>query len=518
MAKQHIYHSPYPTPHVPTDLSVPEFLLRTNPDGVHQDKVILEDFEQPGGCSITYGELRRRAALQAGVLKEKYGIQQGDIVGLFGLNTVDWAVLCLGILWAGGTFCSMNPLATSHELVHYLELTKPKIIFADDELVSRIETAHPAPPFSLAGHDNRTIPAGIIFSSGTSGRPKAVQLSHHSLIAQLLVVRATNPATHAAATREVFFPSFAHIYGIVSGVLLPAWVGCSVVAMRRFDFVRYITRCSEIRATLLRLVPATAARLASDPAVRGLDLRSVKSVMCSGASLPAETIAGLKALLHPDVVILNGYGMSEGTISLQREGQAETKPGSIGRPAAGAQVRIVGDDGVDVAGPGVDGECYLRSPTLFMGYKDNPQETAATLDQDGWLRTGDVVRIDEDGDMWLTGRKKELIKYKGNQVAPAELEGILLEHELVADAGVCGLVVDGVEVPAACIVLVEHGGDTQGVLARIQDHLHERVAPYKRLRGGIYAVAELPKGSTGKLLRRQLPSIIAGLVDVKAKL
>ncbi|KAH7029841.1 luciferin 4-monooxygenase [Microdochium trichocladiopsis] len=462
MGNQRIYRSPYPTPHVPTDLSIPQFLLQSNPDDVPADKVVLEDFDEHGK-SITYGQLRNQAALQASALKQQYDLKEGDVVGLFG---------------------------------------------------------SPLQPPGFTSRDNRTIPAGIIFSSGTSGAPKAVLLSHHSLIAKLLVLRATNPFNHNAYTREVFFPSFAHIYGIVSGVLLPAWTGGYVVAMPRFEFDGYVRRCADIRATLLRLVPATAARLAADPVVRGLALGTVRSVMCSGASLPAETIAGMRKVLHPEIVVLNGYGMSEGTISLQREGQAH-KAGSIGRPAAGAEIRIVGDDGSDVApGSDNDGECYVRSPTLFMGYKDNAGETADTLDQDGWLHTGDVVKIDRDGDMWLTGRKKELIKYKGNQVAPAELEGILLEHELVVDAGVCGLIKNGVELPAACVVLAGHEAtaDKEAVLRKLQAHLHERVAPYKRLRGGIFAVQELPRGSTGKLLRRSLPKVIARLGRARPRL
>jgi 4-coumarate--CoA ligase len=309
--------------------------------------------------------------------------------------------------------------------------------------------------------------------------------------------------------REVFYPSFAHIYGIVAGLLLPAWVGCYVMVMKQYDFLPYVKRCSEIRATVLRLVPATAIRLVKDPDVRGLGLASVKTVMCSGAALAIETVKELQGILDPEAAVLNGYGMSETTVMIQRETRTD-KPGSVGKPAAGVSVRLVDDDGRDVL-PGQDGECLVQGPTVFMHYKNNPIETQESF-VGPWLRTGDILRADEEGFFWLTGRKKELIKYKGNQVAPAELEDVLLGHPLVSDAGVCGIYDKEAETetPAACVVLAEEMDETgqRQAIDSIRNYVDERVAPYKKLRGGLYAVKELPKGSTGKLLRRELPARI----------
>ncbi|KAI1843565.1 hypothetical protein JX266_010198 [Neoarthrinium moseri] len=365
------------------------------------------------------------------------------------------------------------------------------------------------PPYDLSSVDNRTIPAAMVFSSGTSGKPKGVVLSHHNLIAHLLTVRTTNPFVYNAQVREVFYPSFAHIYGVTSGILVPAWTGGYVVAMKHYDFLPYLQRCSEIKGTILRLVPATAIRLVKDPASRGLDLTTVKTVMCAGAALPPEIVTGLQSILDPGTTVLNGYGMSEATIALQRDTRS-AKAGSVGKPASGVSIRVVDDNGGDVR-PGEDGECLVQTPTVFMHYKDNPSETKATFDG-RWLKTGDVVRVDDDGFFWLTGRKKELIKYKANQVAPAELEAILLEHPLVSEAGVCGMYDESMdtEVPAGCVVLAQEANrrQQQEHLKTLKSYLDNRVAPYKKLRGGIYAVKSLPKGSTGKLLRRELPSLI----------
>ena len=179
--------------------------------------------------------------------------------------------------------------------------------------------------------------------------------------------------------------------------------------MKTFDFISYLRKAAEIKATILRLVPATAIRMIKDPEVKKLDLSSVQIVFCAGASLETAVAQVLQKMLN-GTSILNGYGMSEGTISTLRESQAERKAGSIGKPAAGNSIRVVDDQYNDVP-MGTDGECLWKGPTMFMGYKNNEEETRKSF-HDGWLCTGDVVRVDEDSYFFITGRKKELIKFK----------------------------------------------------------------------------------------------------------
>ncbi|KAM0327088.1 hypothetical protein ACHAQA_006215 [Verticillium albo-atrum] len=235
--------------------------------------------------------------------------------------------------------------------------------------------------------------------------------------------------------REAFFPAFAHIYGIVSGVLVPAWIGSYVQPMKKFEYLPYLSRASELKANILRLVPAAAVRMTKDPDVKKLDLSSVHTIMCSGAPLSDETVKALQNILSPEANILNGYGMSEATLTLLRNTRGNKKSASVGKPAAGMELRVVDENYKDVP-VGTDGECLVRGPCVFMEYKSNQAETEEAF-RDGWLCTGDVVHVDEEGYFWLTGRKKELIKYKGNQIAPAELEAVLLSHPDVLDAGVC---------------------------------------------------------------------------------
>ena len=550
MSAHRVYKSPFPAVHVPTNISVSAYLTQSNPDDVPPEKTILSDFDTPGR-TLTYGGLRQEAARGAVWLKAAFGLKPGDVVCIYGTNSVSWVLMAHSAIWAGGYFSAINPLTTKYELPHYFGVSAPTVIAVDSELVSNVEFAleqmkptrvpkivvlskpeNPAraarhnsfpqfpedavaettktiAPYNLEGRDNRTVPAAMCFSSGTSGKPKGVLLSHYAIIAYLLTCRATNPFLYNAHIREVFFPPFAHIYGIISAVFAPPYVGSHVVAMPKFDFEKYLEGCHRIKATILRLVPSTAIRLTKDPIAKSLDLSSVQTIMCSGAALSAETMKDLQAMLRPDAHVLNGYGMSEVTITMQRETTAGRKAGSVGKPAASVEIRVVDEQHRDVQ-PGADGECLVRGPTMFTGYKDNAAETSAAF-RDGWFCTGDVVRVDLDGYFYLTGRRKELVKVKGNQVAPAELEAVLLEHPLVTDAGVCGVADerDG-EIPVAAVTLAESVSESgrPRVLQEVREFVDARVAPYKRLRGGIFYVDVLPKGVTGKLVRREiLPTI-----------
>ncbi|CAM1505010.1 Fc.00g106470.m01.CDS01 [Cosmosporella sp. VM-42] len=554
MPRPIIYNSPYPMPDVPINQSISQFLLQSDPDDAHPDTVILADYDNPS-YELTYGRLRYNAARDAAILKNIHGLERGDVVCIYAQNSVDWASLAHGVLWAGACFCGINPLATSFELVHYFEVASPKIIAVDASLLQNVlealwqlkfapkvvviedssntewhdqlvyprnfdrDNIEPIEPFDLSSRDNRKQPAAMCFSSGTSGKPKGVVLSHHNLIAQLLSLRATNPFLHNGHMREVFFPSFAHIYGVVSAVLLPGWVGSYVQAMKRFDYLGYLMRCAEIRATVLRLVPAAAVRMVKDADVKRLDLTSVRSVMCSGASLSDNVVEGLSKMFAPGTKILNGFGMSEGTATLLREVR-QGKGASVGRPAAGVSLRIVDDNYEDV-GPGKDGECLIKGPTVFMEYKGAPSETLQAK-KDGWLCSGDVVRADEDGFFYLTGRKKELIKFKGNQIAPAELEAVLLLHTCVVDAGVCGVYDRALDTEIAVGFVTISPAVPEDMhpetLEGIRKFVNDKVAPYKKFREKLFHMETLPKNTSGKLLRRHLAAKATELRSRQQKL
>ncbi|CRK45572.1 hypothetical protein BN1723_006684 [Verticillium longisporum] len=441
MADLRIYHSPYPNIKVPTNLSVSQFLIQTNPDDVSPEKIIWQDFGDKDQ-KVTFAGLRSNAAFDAAGLREMLGLEY---------------------------LCDI-----------------------------RNATVSPLYPFDISKGDNTKIPAGMCFSSGTSGKPKAVDLSHHNLIAQLLSVRARNPFTHTSTSREPFFPSFAHIYGIVSGVLAPAWIGNYVQPMARFEYRPYLQRAAELKANILRLVPATAVRMTKDPEIKNLDLSAVHTVMCPGSPLSTDTVVALHQILSPEATVLNGYGMSEATVTLLRNTRGGQRV-----PASGSQLRA------------------WRGPSVYMEYKNNEAETAAAF-RGGWMCTGDIVHVDQDGYFWLTGRKKELIKYKSHQIAPAELEAVLLSHPSVTDAGVYGVRDEATqeELPVGFVSLSTaiSNRDRSQTMERLSVFMDARVSSYKRLRGGLFLVESLPKNSSGKLLRRELVRLAERLRSSRARI
>lgn len=547
MAAKTIYTSGAPAPNIPTNVSIAQFLAAHNPDDIDPEKVILCNFDDENQ-SVTFGGLRRLASQGAAGLRHVLGMKEGDTVCILAENSVNWALLAHSIVWGGGCFSAINVLATEYELVHYFEISNPSIIATTANNLAKVKKSleisgkskpwpniliiedgssapivtkqkifpqdlinddtTPLPPYDLSKADARQIPAAMCFSSGTSGKPKGVLLSHYGIIAHLLATRSTDPFLNNGYHREVFFPSFAHIYGIIVAVMLNAFLGSYVVAMKRFDFRQYIERCATIRATILRMVPSTAVLLAKESWVQELDLKSVRCIISSGAVLQDKIVARLHEILG-DTEIVQGYGMSEVSITSLRGHWGAVKGGSCGKPFAAVSLRVVNDDFNDVR-PGTQGECIVKSPTLFMRYKNNRKETDSSF-RDGWFCTGDMVRVDEQGFLWLTDRKKELIKYKGNQVPPAEIEGVLLSHPRVKDAAVCGVYDEDqqTEIPVGYVSIDNKPNEAAAMVRLLQDikeYVDTRVAPYKRLRGGIFYLESIPKGPTGKVLRRMLPA------------
>ncbi|KAH7420130.1 acyl-CoA synthetases/AMP-acid ligases II [Cadophora sp. MPI-SDFR-AT-0126] len=551
---ERIYRSSYPPITVPTDLSIFQFFELYNPDDVIQDKVILQEFERPER-KLTYGGARRQAALGAAALQNGLGLCSGDTILIIGSNTLDWITTAHAAMWAGITVAAASPFASAHEYVYYIGVTNPKIVFCDPgTLMETVKKAYslfsagqskphllglgergtaerafpqdfvpdvkdPLPCFDLGGKDNRTVPAAIVFSSGTSGRPKAVQESHHNLIAHMLGPRVGTPENFSSTQREVFFAPMGHIYGVLTALLVPVFAGSQTILLRKYLFQDYIKAAVSVRATFLRLVPPTATAMAKDPWVAKQDLSSVQTIQCAGAVLAPEIIGALEKMLK-GVDIIQGYGLSEGGGATLKPFSAKRKAGSVGKLLPSTEARLVDDDLHDVP-PGQPGEILLRGPSMFMGYKDNQEANyeAFPYGIGNWMRTGDVGRFDDEGFLYLTDRKKDLVKFKGNQVPPAELEDVLLSHPLVTEAGVCASWDDqqGTEVPTAYVNLAPtlSEGDRSKTLAEIRRYHDERVAGYKKLRGGIFYLPVLPRSPTGKLLRRELPARKA--LDAKQK-
>jgi acyl-CoA synthetase (AMP-forming)/AMP-acid ligase II len=355
-------------------------------------------------------------------------------------------------------------------------------------------TGHPYPPVRLPIDPDRDL-AALPFSSGTSGRPKGVELTHSALV--------TNVRQGQAALdfREddvvVAVAPFFHALG--GNLLLPATLagGGTVVTLSRFDLADFLRVIQEHRATLAIVVPPIVLALAYHPLVDSYDLSSLRAVGVGAAPLGAEAEQRCAERLGCDVN--QGFGMTEASALIAAGPLDRPRRGSTGRLVPGTEARIVDPDSHADLAAGRTGELWVRGPQLMRGYRHDPAATARTVDADGWLHTGDLCYVDEDGYLYVVDRLKELIKYKGYQVAPAELEHLLQTHPAVADAAVVPRPdPDAGEVPVAHVVL--RGPATAEELLA---YVAERVAPYKRLRA-VRIVGSVPRSPAGKLLRRVL--------------
>jgi acyl-CoA synthetase (AMP-forming)/AMP-acid ligase II len=342
--------------------------------------------------------------------------------------------------------------------------------------------------------------AALPYSSGTTGLSKGVLLTHRTIVAnvcQILQAIANRPVGAALA----FLPMF-HIYGFAVVTLCGLARGNTLVTVPRFEPEPFLRAISTYRVRSLALVPPVLQFLATHPMVDQYDLSSLETISCGAAALGAalERQAG-ERLQRP---VLQGFGMTESSGVVFTSDLESPRAGSSGRLLPGTEARLVDPASGDDVAPGEAGELWIRGPQAFKGYRNQPEASAATITLDGWVRTGDIGRIDADGYLTITDRIKELIKVKGFQVAPAELEALLVTHPAVADVTVIGRPDERAgEVPVAYVV-PRGAFDADAIKAWVA----ERVTAYKQLADVVRCDA-IPKSPAGKILRRVLREIDA---------
>jgi acyl-CoA synthetase (AMP-forming)/AMP-acid ligase II len=496
---------------------VTSFVLANAPD--RGDKAALID--GPTGRELSYADLAQSVrALAAGLAAR--GFAKGDALAIYLPNLPEYAIAFHGAAAAGGCATTVNPLYTATELAHQLRDSKAKLLItvapfldaareAADEVgvtdVFVVGEADGAASFSELLDDPDAAPeveidpatdlAVLPYSSGTTGLPKGVMLTHRNLVANVLQTQAAFPI-RPDDTLVGCLPFF-HIYGQTVIMNQGLWAGATIVTMPRFDLEQFLELIERHRVTQGYVVPPIALALAKHPAVEGRDLSSLRTLMSGAAPLGAELIEQVRTRIGCEVI--QGYGLTETSpVTHAMPADGENKPGTIGTPLPETECRIVDPEtGADVA-EGERGELWVRGPQVMSGYLGNPEATAATIDEDGWLHTGDIAVRDPDNYFTIVDRLKELIKYKGYQVPPAELEALLVTHPQVADAAVVGVPDEECgELPKAFVVTADDELDSDELMAWVA----ERVAPQKRIRM-VEVVDEIPKSPSGKILRRVL--------------
>ena len=519
--------SPFPDVEIP-DVSVYDYLFESLTDEDLERTALID----PGtGAETTYGQLRAQILAFAGALAAR-GAGVGTTIGLLCPNVPAFATALHGALRAGATVTTVNSLYTAGEIEKQLRdagatwfitvspllpqaaATAQAVGIPDDRLIV-LDGAEGHPSLRDLLTEGSTAPevtfdpathlAVLPYSSGTTGIPKGVMLTHRNLVANVEQSRAAIDLR--ADDRVLAVLPFFHIYGLTVLMNLALRQRASLVTMPKFDLVEFLTNIQNHRCTYLFIAPPIAVALAKHPIVDQFDISTVHSVFSGAAPLDGEIaeIAGRR--IHARM--MQGYGMTElSPVSHAVPVDRHDMPlSSVGAMVPNQVCKIVdpetGDEitEFDEHGQTQPGELWVKGPNVMVGYLNQPEATAEMLDADGFLHTGDVATYNEGGWFTIVDRVKELIKYKAYQIAPAELEALLLGHPKVMDAAVIGVLDDeGQEIPKAFIVAAPDSGLTADeVMAFVADN----AAPFKKVRR-VEFVEAIPKSSSGKILRKDL--------------
>ncbi|KAH6691203.1 4-coumarate-CoA ligase [Leptodontidium sp. MPI-SDFR-AT-0119] len=526
-----VYSSDYALEY-PKDATISNILLDYNIGGVSANSPSIID-GPTGEIVYTYSSLRLAVRRLATYLQHDLGIGKGTVVCVLAFNTVHYPVYVHSILAIGGVVSGLNPLHLPQELAHAISIAQPKHVLVGDGLLPNLQAALKstnAKPriFQLSttgsqitssvidvlkitknGNTNYTPPtyaegeiskelAFICFSSGTSGLPKGVKLSHGNIV--------SNVYMHSIYLADMFTPSavfamvvpFFHILGLQGFTCLYLLNGAPIVVFPKFDLPSLLVSIKRDKVSHLNVVPPIALLLLNNPLASSGDYSSLKCLM--NAAAPLEQSLADRLCKRINCTLTQWYGLTEASPSVisQREDQVHIR-NTVGKILPGITLKIL-DEEQNECEHGVPGELCIRGPNVMQGYVGDRKLTDDTIMSDGYLRTGDIGYVDDDGFVFLVDRLKEMIKVKGNQVAPAELEGILRLHDKVDDAAVCGHYIpeQATDVPIAYITTRVPKDQHPGLFVDVIQFVRQRVASYKRIHE-VRVVEEIPRNAGGKI-------------------
>uniref|UniRef100_A0A182VPX3 Luciferin 4-monooxygenase n=1 Tax=Anopheles minimus TaxID=112268 RepID=A0A182VPX3_9DIPT len=503
----------------------------------HGDNVAVID-------GVYSSELRYLELLETGVrlavgLQNQANLQAGDVMGIISENRLEFPVVLYASFFANAAVAPINLTYTEREFDHALNLSKPKILFVSpysaervmavarknrlfikhiflfgdenpfgsevtlyEDFLSQTSAINPysfqPKPTNVEQHV-----ALIMCSSGTTGLPKGVQLTQRNIMASVSVLTMMEASIEGPIVVLSVIPWF-HAFGCLTLIN----VICNklkLVFLPKFEEGLFLSCIENYRCSFVFVVPPLMVFLAKHPLVDNYDLSSIDTLLCGAAPLSKETEILVKKRIGVKHV-LQGYGMSETTLAMLVQSIDSKKSGSVGKLQVGTMAKVVDITSGKLLGPNKSGELYFKGSQIMKGYIGNEKETRQTIDKNGWLRTGDIGYYDEDGEFFIIDRLKELIKYKGFQVPPAEIEAILLTNPKIKDAGVVGVPDEQTgELPLAFVVKQPDASLTE---EEVQRYVAARASPAKRLHGGVRFVSEIPKNASGKILRRELRAML----------
>ncbi|KAK5132264.1 hypothetical protein LTR08_009252 [Meristemomyces frigidus] len=534
--------SKYPLIDIP-DVGLWDFLFERKERDYADDKVIFIDPDT--SRSYTYAQTKQTASDFGKGLKSLWDWQKGDVLALYTPNCIDTPVVTWGCHFAGGVVSPANPGYTVDELAFQLKdsgakalvtqvpqlaialqacekigLPHDRICLIGDERDGQGRFKHFTSVRNTSGtqryrrskvdaaHDL----AFLVYSSGTTGHPKGVMLTHRNVVANTLQITAgegpLSPAArpgHPDGDSILAFLPFFHIYGLTVVLHQSFYRGLKTVVMPRFEIESWCRIVQDHHITFAYVVPPVVLLLSKHPAVASYDLSSLRMLNSGAAPLTKELVDAVYQRIS--VPVKQGYGLSETSPTTHTQPWEDwaSSMGSVGTMLPNQTAKYMSAEETEVP-TGEVGELWIKGPNIFKGYLNNVQGTKNALTADGYFKTGDVGFQDPQGNFYITDRVKELIKYKGFQVPPAELEGLLVSHPDIDDVAVLGIYREdqATEVPLAYVVPKKGVQASTAKEREIQAWLAGKVAQHKRLRGGVVWTDEIPKSASGKILRRVL--------------
>ena len=478
----------------------------------HGDRpaVRLDDFV------LTYDQLLDGARRVTALLQSK-GVGPGDRVGLVLPNVPPFPVLFYGALAAGAVVVPMNPLLKAREVQYYLEDSGASVVFAwhamadeagkaadqvgidcvsvePGEFLELLAAQEPVEDVVERDDEDTVV---LLYTSGTTGQPKGAELTHANLTSNAAVSAETLVELTPEDVVMGCLPLF-HCFGLTCGLNAAVVAGACLTLVPRFDAVKALEVIGRDKVTVFEGVPTMYAGMLNSPDAESYDVSSLRTCISGGSAMPVEVMRSFEKTFG--CIVLEGYGLSETSpVASFNQPDLERKPGSIGVPVRGVEMKVVDDDGKNVEA-GEVGEIAIRGENVMKGYWGREKDTKEAI-PDGWFRTGDMAKQDEDGYYFIVDRKKDLIIRGGYNVYPREVEEALYEHEAVAEVAVIGIAHDelGEEVGAAIALKPDQKVSED----ELREFAKERLAAYKYPRH-VWIEDELPKGPTGKILRREV--------------
>jgi acyl-CoA synthetase (AMP-forming)/AMP-acid ligase II len=513
-----IFRSPFPPVTIP-DVSFTSFVLQ-HAQRLAEKPALIDGLT---GQQYTYGQLADAVRRVASGLAAR-GFGKGDVLALYSPNLPAYPIPFLAAASLGGITTTINPLYTIEELAFQLNDSQTLYLVTTPAFVEKaLEGKHRsqvqdvfvfgqapgATPFAVLLQSNGDVPeveinaqedvVALPYSSGTTGLAKGVMLTHRNLVANLCQFAPFGFVGEEDTVIGVL--PFYHIYGLTVILSLSLANGATVVSLPRFDLLQYLQVLQDYQVTVGNMVPPIMLALAKQPVVENYDISHLRVILSAAAPLGKELQEACADRLN--CLVVQAWGLTETSpdVTFHPLTPGAIKWGSAGICNPNSECRVVDVATGEELEANQEGEICARGPQIMKGYLNNPAATAAMLDPDGWLHTGDIGYFDEDGYVYIVDRLKELIKYKGMQVAPAELEALLVTHPAVSDAAVIPAPDEEAgEVPKAFVVLKLAAAATA---EEIMAYVAGRVAPHKRIRR-LEFTDQIPKSASGKILRRLL--------------